>query len=132
SNSATGTGSGGGIYNGPPGTATLTNSSFVGNSSAYADQGGGALWTGGTMNVINCTLTANRAAAGGAIYLGNGSYNSNPFFGVLNLTDSTVAINVATGTSQGGGIYNNSGTATLNDSIVARNGGGDVKGTGLA
>ncbi|MEE8525997.1 MAG: right-handed parallel beta-helix repeat-containing protein [Thermoanaerobaculia bacterium] len=115
------------------GTANLTNSTVSGNS---ATDGGGIMAFGGTANLANSTVSGNYAFFGGGI--GGGtltltnstvSGNSATFGGGIasyrttTLTNSTVSGNYG---SFGGGIYNDGGTATLINSIVANSlAGGD-------
>ena len=112
---------GGGIYNG--GTLmVIKNSTLTGNSAGTACSTslncrvgvGGAFYTlGGTVTLNNSTVVGNSAyrcsgvcdGAGGAIVNGSGN---------LAMNNSTVSGNSA------GGVYN-SGTATLQNSIIANN-----------
>ncbi|MEP7286477.1 MAG: choice-of-anchor Q domain-containing protein [Chloroflexota bacterium] len=55
-------GSGGGIFNGS--TATLTNSTLIGNSASA----GGGIFNSSTLNLVNTTLTNNGATDGGGIF----------------------------------------------------------------
>jgi hypothetical protein len=109
-------GFGGGIAN--AGTITLTNSTVSGNTAAN-DGGGGIYNDGGTMTLRNSTVSGNMANGGGGIVNAGGT---------LNLTSVTVTNNSATSpgcTGCAGGISNfsnfNSGTANLNNTIVAGN-----------
>jgi CSLREA domain-containing protein len=102
-------GAGGGIANSNVnGTVNLSNCIITANLGA---QGGGVANLG-TMTATNCTLTGNSGLAGAF-------YNS----GALTVTDCTVSGNSAAGGSGIGGaaIFNNSGTATINHSIVSAN-----------
>jgi hypothetical protein len=119
---------GGGISNGifPPGhgSVRLINSTVSGNSAQGPDGGGGIL-NGGTTTVINSTISGNSASFGGS---GGGIFNEG--FGHLNLTNSTISGNSG-GTSlpiggASGGIFN-VGTATVKNSIVANNTGGNCR-----
>jgi predicted outer membrane repeat protein len=98
---------GGGLYN--LGSVTFTDCTLSGNS---APQGGG-LFDVGTMNLTNCTLYDNSATFGGGIF------NAGP----ATLIACTISGN--SGTNVGG--FNNytgpnyTGTATLDDTIVASN-----------
>lgn len=125
---------GGGIEN--EGTLTVTGSAIDNNTAITSDPAsvgfseGGGLANFGTATLSNSTVDNNRAvdtrgsgtysfAAGGGIHSdGNG----------LTLDHTQVAGNatVASGTSLGGGISNQYGTATLvNQSTVTRNTAGD-------
>ena len=130
---------GGGIFN-DNGTVNIANSTIRENAGSFS---GGGIWNeGGLLAVTNSTLARNTGnsfggglfnASGAALFAnstlsGNsagvhsgGAFSSQT--GQLVLTHSTVADNEA---GTGGGL---SGTATLVNSIVANNAGGDC-GTG--
>lgn len=100
---------------------TLTNSTVAGNE---ADYGGGIYTRFGTAEITSSTITNNAATYGGGIYNGS-SYGG----GTLVVTNSTVTGNQAT--SSGGGIYNNTGTVTLDsgssiDNNTATSSGGGI------
>jgi fibronectin-binding autotransporter adhesin len=101
-----GTGNGGGIY------ATgglIVNCQITDNSTGNNDGGGVYLMTGGTGATLrNCFLTRNTSArAGGGVWVSSGT-----------IENCTIIGNYA-GTSGGGGIYRNSGSAgTIRDCIV--------------
>ncbi|MDX6330407.1 MAG: hypothetical protein QOI83_2790 [Streptomycetaceae bacterium] len=100
---------GGGIYN--TGTGTIDSSSVQNNT---AGTGGGVYnFPGATLTVKSSTIGGNTAAdQGGGI--GN--------FGTLNINSSALSANKVTAAgSQGGGLYNDLGTATLTNSSVAGN-----------
>ena len=106
---------GGGIWN--QGAMTLSGVTVSGNGSS-SGEGGGIFnfYLGGTLSVVNCTLTDNSSGIGGAIY--------NQALAPVTVTQSTIANNTAVTPSQsgtisgGGGIY---GGVTLINSIVAGN-----------
>ncbi len=98
---------GGGVYD--TGTATLVNDTISLNS---ANDGGGVL-SQGVVTLINSTLFGNSAINGGGI----GNHTT------VVLTNVTIAGNSA---SSGGGGIANGGTATLNNSLLASNSGGDI------
>ena len=98
---------GGGIYD--AGTATLENDT-ISDNSAY--DGGGVL-SAGVVTLINATLFGNSATYGGGI--GNHA--------TVVLTNVTIAGNSAV---DGGGGIADGGTATLNNSLLASNSGGDI------
>jgi uncharacterized repeat protein (TIGR01451 family) len=106
---------GGGIANG--GTLTIINSTLSGNSASE----GGAICCG-TITITNSTLSGNSATIGGGVY------NSNA--GTLTITNSTLSGNSATGS--GGAIYNdsNSGTVTITNSTLSGNS-ADSEGGGI-
>jgi hemolysin type calcium-binding protein len=70
---------------------------------------------GGTVGISGLTITHGKCDNAGCGFTGGGLFNSG---GVVTLTD--VAITHSTSGSQGGGIYN-TGTMTLNDSLVSLN-----------
>ncbi len=122
---------GGGIYN-SDGTVTVSNSTFSGNS---ASSGGGIGNGHGTLSVSNSTFSGNSAStSGGGIdndYSGTVTVNNSTFSGNsasqygggihnyysrVTVTNSTFSGNSA---DYGGGIWNDSGTVTLGNTIVA-------------
>lgn len=126
-NSTTGVtiGAGGGINcNGC--TLNLNNSLVLGNQVASTGDvnnvGGGGIFVGGNSAIVtihNSTLSGNRVnSSGGGLLLGIGT-------GSVTLNHTTVTNNVAdddnTGLGNGGGLYNNSGTMSVQNSIVAGN-----------
>ena len=124
--SSIGSFTGGGISNGilprGHGSVKLIKSTVFGNSVQGIDGGGGIL-NGGTTTVINSTISGNSASFGGS---GGGIFNEG--FGHLTVTNSTISGNSG-GPSRpfggsSGGIFN-AGTATVNNSIVANNTGGN-------
>src|SRR5215217_6541937 len=106
----------GGIHN-DGGTLTVNNSTISGNS-AGTDNGG--IGNTGTATVSNSTISGNSAGAdgGGILSLGGGA--------TLTVNNSTITGNSAN--NAGGGIWN-ADTATLNNTIVANNEGGNCAGT---
>jgi len=90
-----------------------------GKAPAGIDEFGGGIYTsGGTITVTNSTLSSNRAIFGGGIY--------NSSVVTLSVSNSTLTGNSATGTGDGGGIYNN-GTLMVTNSIFSGN---SAKGNG--
>ncbi|WP_204102377.1 MULTISPECIES: DUF4347 domain-containing protein, partial [Spirulina sp. CCY15215] len=92
---------------------TLTNSTVSGNSAG--DDGGG-------LRASNITLTNSTVSGNSAGDNGGGLLALND----ITLTNSTIAFNVAdadnNGTGDGGGIFKSgTGTATINNSIIAQN-----------
>jgi len=126
---------GGGIGNN--GTLTINNSTVSGNSAGHGSQSvavnyqalslpsgfGGGILNNGTLTINNSTVSGNSAigSPGGA---GGGIWSNNR---TLTINNSTISGNSASGTI--GGIDNSSGTATLQNSIVANNLGGNCGGT---
>ena len=107
---------GGGIYN--QGTLTVTSSTISGNTVAASSghqAGGGGIYNQGELTVTDSTISGNTATAsgngGGAGIVNNG--------GTLTITDSTISANTADGTA--GGLYINSGTVNLANTIISGN-----------
>jgi hypothetical protein len=60
---------GGGIYNVSGGTMTMSGDTINNNTTTGSGAGGG-VFNGGTMTIINCTIAANKAHQGGGIFNG--------------------------------------------------------------
>jgi hypothetical protein len=138
-------GLGGGIYNNGDSGATLTidNSTISGN---FALLGGGGIFNTGTLAISHSTISGNKVKVwpkpiggggggisnGGTLTISNSTLSGNGFlyrvkfagpgkgggidnFGTLTISNSTLSGNRAT---FGGGIYSNSGSTTLQNSIV--------------
>lgn len=138
-NSCHGSGSGGGIYNG--GTLTINKSTVSGNGADRAcwwspvfgwhvvcnGGDGGGINSFGTLTVYNSTVSGNVAMPGtgcGFFCFTTGSGGGiSSGGGTLTISNSTISGN---GAYQGGGI---DGSATLQNSIVANNTGGDCSGS---
>jgi hypothetical protein len=114
---------GGGIGN--SGTLTITDSTVSGNLASV----GGGISNNGALRINNSTLSGNSAirhCAGHFCYGGNGGAVFS-LGGHLTINNGTLS-----GNSAGlwrGGIYNGPATATLQNSIVANNSGGNCYGT---
>jgi Right handed beta helix region len=142
SNNTSSSGSGGGIANLYSGSLTINNSTVSGNMAA-SGSGGGIQNSSSTVTITSSTISGNTAYIYGA-----GIYNS----GTVTTTNSTLSGNY--GVLYGGGIYSDSGssvtisfstiannsastaggidnlgTATVDDSIIGDNTGGDCAGT---
>ena len=126
--SATGcNGFGGGINNG--GTLTISNSALNGDiacNGTNCQGSGGGMYNQGTLSVTNTTLGGKASAAGNVACSGQGGgvYNdpNDPFFGSPNfavtLTNDTITNNMA---ESGGGIFNKSGSPTLQNDTIKTN-----------
>ncbi|OKH36400.1 hypothetical protein NIES2119_17310 [[Phormidium ambiguum] IAM M-71] len=112
---------GGAIENNSIGTVKITNSTIANNTAKYD---GGGVSNEGNLEISNSTISGNKAnQSGGGIY--NASTTSN-----LNINQSTITNNTAdfdnndTGefvSDNGGGIFIQSGTVTVKNTIVAAN-----------
>lgn len=110
---------GGAIQN--SGILTLTNVVLTANAADSKGGGGAIANLGGTLNVVNSTISNNSAI----LFYGGGIYNSE---GTATINGSTVSNNTG---NEGGGIYNDIfGTVTVNGSTIsnntARRGGGGI------
>jgi uncharacterized repeat protein (TIGR01451 family)/CSLREA domain-containing protein len=106
-------GNGGGLYNAA--TVTLDATTLNNNSSNSL---GGGLFNGATAMLTNSTLSGNNATLqGGAVY--------NAAASTANVLNVTLALNTA---AAGGGVFN-AGTATLKNTLLSANGGGNCSGT---
>ena len=105
----TSNGTAGGIFNDRGATATVSDSTFSGNS---APSGGGIFNSGGTLEVNNSTFSGNRSTVdyGGAI--ANGSFST------ATVSDSTFSGNSA---ATEGGAIRNDGTLEVNNSTFSEN-----------
>ena len=122
---------GGGVAN--FGDLTLSNATVTGNSAVS----GGGLYDAGTATLENDTISDNSASdGGGLVNSGRATLTNDTFFGnsatygggignhaTLALTNVTISGNSAV---RGGGGIANGGTATLNNSLLASNSGGDI------
>lgn len=118
-NTATGIGGDGGAIANDGGDATITSSTFSGNSTGRY---GGAIFSNSTLDVVNSTFTGNGAGTGGGAIYQTGAGTSTVMY-------STIAGN--TGGVFGGGIYNDGGgnaALILSRSIIAGNTKGNCDG----
>jgi parallel beta-helix repeat protein len=124
--------SGGGAYNSNTGKLTLTDCTLSGNSAYY----GGGLDNDGTAMLTDCTISGNSVTQGGGLEDDSGtatltdctlSGNSASKNGggaivettaALTLMNCTISGNSAT---KGGGLYQDGGTASLTNTIIAAN-----------
>jgi hypothetical protein len=92
-------------------TATLQDLRITGGT--YGDQGAGIYHQGVMLTMIDCTVSGNTSSngnSGGGFYVATGC--------ALHLTGCTVSDNTA---GDGGGIYNDGGSVTLDDTDVSGN-----------
>jgi len=113
---------GGGVFVDTSAALTVTNCTFLGNSSS--DDSGGAIAVNaqGAATVINSTFTGNKAHGGGAILN----------IGTLTVTNSTFDGNSAAATNGGGILTGLHATTDLKGTILAANSGDNcltVRGT---
>jgi len=109
-------GTGGGIYNASGTTMTISRTTIVANSAEHV---GGGIMNYGTLTVNNSTLVENTATCGPTCG-GGGIGNGYPDYGgTATINNSTISENGAPNYGLAGGIYNGSGTVTLQNSIVA-------------
>ena len=96
------------------GDLTLTNSTVTGNfASGYNGGGGiGCYFGGGSIAIMNSTISNNTAPAG----MGGGIYHE---AGTLMISGSTISGNTAG--EFGGGVYARAATVTLTDSTISGN-----------
>ncbi|MEQ1607114.1 MAG: MBG domain-containing protein [Pyrinomonadaceae bacterium] len=99
-------------------TLNLTNSTVSNNvaTSAGAGAGGIELTSGAIGNIINSTISGNTKAGGTSNNAGGIRVT-----GTLNLYNSTITNNSATGTGSASGVIFNGGTATIRSAIIAGN-----------
>ncbi len=95
-------------------TLNLNNLTLTGG---FQGGDGGAIFSQGTLNLTNSTISANRSTE-----RGGGIFN---FAGTVNLVNSTISGNFLNAVSQGGGIYNLSGTVNSTNSTITNNSAGD-------
>ncbi|MEM9772236.1 MAG: choice-of-anchor D domain-containing protein [Cyanobacteria bacterium P01_D01_bin.73] len=103
-------GNGGGIFNNSTGTVTIIDSTISGSTAA---NGGGIHSQNGNVNVINSTISGNVAGFhGGGIYAPGGVVSN------ATITNNTAG---SVGNGNGGGAYNNTGSITVRNTIIAGN-----------
>jgi CSLREA domain-containing protein len=90
------------------GTVVVSNSTFSGNSTTTD---GGGIASNGTLTVTNSTFSGNSASEGGGIF--------NVAGGIVTVTNCTFSGNSASKTGGGGGIFNEQGTVTVTNSVLA-------------
>ena len=135
---------GGGIFNQGQGMMTIDSSTISGNGISGAPGYGGGIMSSSSQKTVikNSTVTGNHAIYGGGIYMsGNnvavinttisGNYSDKDGAGVFchvitcGLYNATVAQNQANadefGAATGGGVFNESGTIYVANSIIAGN-----------
>ncbi len=103
--------SSGGIYVGPSAVASVSRSTFDGNTGL---SGGGGITTDGMLDVRNSTFVNNSSGgrSGGAIHTRGGE---------TTVINTTITNNTSGGNDVGGGIYQSGGTVRLGNTIIADN-----------
>jgi len=115
------------IFNIPPShTAeidglTITGGSLVGN--------GGGISSGATLTISNCAISGNSITANGVEYSGAGIYNVGTMTIVNSTVNSNQALIVGFLPPFGGGISNDGGTLTIQNTTISEN---TVAGSGWA
>ena len=122
------------IFNIPPShTAeidglTITGGSLVGN--------GGGISSGATLTISNCAISGNSITANGVGYSGAGIYNVGNMTVVNSIVNNNQALIVGFFPPNGGGISNDGGTLTIQNTTISENSvaasgwGGGVSNTG--
>ena len=111
-------GSGGGILNDAGGTLTVTGATISGNAANRA--GGGIESTAGTTNTLtSVTLIDNVAGRAGSASPGNGGGLHITGNGNADIMGGSVTGNFAA--SEGGGLWNGSGTMTIDGTMITGN-----------
>jgi hypothetical protein len=106
---------GGGVYNSDGGSLTIVNSTVSGNDAGGGQNPSGGGVAGGSLTIINSTISGNSAVGAFPFTFGGGGGIS----GVGTITNSTIADNYAG--LDGGGI---SGEWTIGNCTVSNNGAG--------
>ena len=90
------------------GTTVSISGLTIANGNGSSN-GGGGIYSSGTVTISNSTVSNNTGNSGGGIYVNSGA---------LTITNSTLSGNINVGYS-GGGIYVNSGTVTISNSTIS-------------
>ena len=106
------------------GTLTVTNSTFWDNVAGGTFKGGGIFSAGISAAITNSTFSGNSAFTGGGIFNSAGN--------TLTVINSTLSGNTAGHAASGGGIYNNGGSATITNSVLANNTHDDCDGSAIS
>lgn len=132
--SGNGADQGGGIYNaGLMQIASTTFSdNFAGSGFSQLTSLGGAICNGGTLNIVNSTITGNTAS--GSVRrrgIGGGIFNS----ATLAIINTTISANLAGGAGvspgDGGGVANGRGKVVIQNSTINGNTAGGPSGSGF-
>jgi hypothetical protein len=113
------TGLGGGIYNAPGASLTITRSTFSNNVVHIESslQGGGGIYNAGALSVFATTFSGNSVSSGslGNVRNGSAAYNAYPTGGIT----PTATIDLCTFTANGNNSIDSSATLTLRRSTVS-------------
>jgi hypothetical protein len=132
--SGNGADQGGGIYNAGlmQIASTTVSDNFVWSGFSQLISLGGAFCNGGTLDIVNSTITGNRAS--GSVHsggIGGGIFNS----ATLAIINTTISANVAGGAGvspgHGGGVANGSGKVVIQNSTITGNTAGGPSGSGF-
>ncbi|MFN8595361.1 MAG: choice-of-anchor Q domain-containing protein [Anaerolineae bacterium] len=103
----------GGVYLQPNVIANIRDSTLSNNTSSL---GGGAIYSLGTLALVNSTLSGNTADSSGGGLLNTGTAS------LYNVTIVSNTVTIGSGGATGGGLYNHiSATLTLRNSLIANN-----------
>ena len=113
-------GNGGGISSGA--TLTISNCAISGNSITADAFGysGAGIYNAGTMTIVNCTVNNNQALTVGFLSTSGGGISNDG--GTLTIQNSTISENTAAGTGDGGGVYNTGSLTAINSTIRGNTG----------
>ena len=101
-----------GFYNAPGSTLNISNSTISGNTATQGS--GGGIFNLGTLSISNSTISGNTASfSGGGGGIRNGASGAS---GTFRVTNCTISGNSAI---TGGGIFNDSGTLNIANTIIA-------------
>ena len=98
-----------GFYNAPGSTLNVSNSTISGNTATQGS--GGGIFNLGTLSISNSTISGNTAS-----FSGGGGGIRNGASGTSTVTNCTISGNSAI---TGGGIFNDSGTLNIANTIIA-------------
>ncbi len=138
---------GGGLYSINSAATRIQNSTISGNTAADGGGIGGAPYSGGTLTILDSTISGNSATSDGGGFWGGGDtggtvtlQNSTIYgnfangngggfwaatFGTTTIQNSTISGNTSdadsNGSGSGGGVYSSQGTVSVQSTIVATN-----------
>ena len=123
-------GNGGGISSGA--TLTISNCAISGNSitSGGLEHSGAGIYNVGTMTIVNSTVNNNQALIAGFFPPRGGGISNDG--GTLTIQNTTISENTVAGGGEGGGVYNAGSLTAINSTIRGNTGssGGGIFGGG--